>query len=60
MKAGVKVSGISSSLAADAVIALRDRIERERELWPDRMRLVPRSPKPRDPRRTRDELDRRS
>jgi hypothetical protein len=32
MKVGVKVSGIASSLAADAVVRLRDRIEREEEL----------------------------
>jgi hypothetical protein len=55
MKVGVKISGLASSLAADAVVQLRGRIEREEELWLDRMRVLPRSPKPRDRRRTRDE-----
>jgi hypothetical protein len=32
VKVGVSIGGIASSLAADAVVRLRDRIEREEEL----------------------------
>ena len=60
MKVGVKISGISSSLTADAVVALSDRIEREEERWLERLRSLRRPPVAvRDRRYARDESDRR-
>lgn len=38
MKVGVKISGLSSSLTADAVVRLRDRVVREEEQWLERLR----------------------
>ena len=33
MKVGAKISGLSSSLTADAVVRLRDRVVRDEEQW---------------------------
>jgi hypothetical protein len=38
MKVGVKISGLSSSLTADAVVRLRDRVVRDEEQWIERLR----------------------
>lgn len=38
MKVGVRISGISSRLTADAVVRLRDRVVREEEQWLERLR----------------------
>jgi hypothetical protein len=50
MKVGVKISGLSSSLSADAVVRLRDRVAREEEQWIERLRR--RRTELRDDRRT--------
>jgi hypothetical protein len=38
MKVGAKISGLSSSLSADAVVRLRDRVVRDEEQWFERLR----------------------
>jgi hypothetical protein len=38
VKVGVKISGLSSSLSADAVVRLRDRVVRDEEQWVERLR----------------------
>jgi hypothetical protein len=38
VKVGAKISGLSSSLTADAVVRLRDRVVRDEEQWIERLR----------------------